>query len=108
MERPIYGFNEGDGPLQLNVLHVGTEMPDGICGWLMVAEQRTPDTDWYFPRPYDFAGGLRATAMAACTSRYIVDLNRSPTGETLYPGQATTGLWSVVLFAGARLYETGG
>ena len=63
MERPIHGFNEGDGPLQLNVLHGGTEMPDGICGWLMVTAQRTPDTDWYIPQLYDFAGGLGATAM---------------------------------------------
>jgi N-formylglutamate deformylase len=92
MERPIHGLNEGDGPLQLNVPHAGTEISDGICGWLMAAAQRIPDTDWHIPRLYNFAGGLGATTMAAGTSRFVVDLNRPPTGESLYPGQTTAGL----------------
>lgn len=105
---PIYDLNEGDGPLLFNVPHAGTEVPDGIRGRLTAAGQRIPDTDWHIPRLYDFAGGLGATTMAARASRYVVDLNRPPTGESLYPGQTTTGLCPVALFTGAPLYETGG
>ena len=108
METPIYDISEGDGPLLLNVPHAGIEVPDSILSRLTAAAQRLPDTDWHVPRLYDFAGGLGATTMAARTSRYVVDLNRPPTGESLYPGQATTGLCPVMLFTGAPLYEPGG
>ena len=108
MERPIYDLSEGDGPLLLSVPHAGTEIPDGIRGRLTAAAQRTPDTDWHTPWLYDFACGLGATTIAARTSRYVVDLNRPLTGESLYPGQTTTGLCPVALFTGAPLYEIGG
>ena len=108
METPIYDLSEGDGPLLLNVPHAGIEVPDSILSRLTAAAQRLPDTDWHVPRLYDFAGGLGATTMAARTSRYVVDLNRPPTGESLSPGQATTGLCPVMLFTGAPLYEPGG
>ena len=108
MERPIYDLSEGDGPLLLNVPHAGTEVPDPIRERLTEAAQRLPDTDWHVPRLYDFVDGMGATTMAARMSRYVVDLNRPPTGESLYPGQATTGLCPVSLFTGAPLYEPGG
>lgn len=107
MENPIYDISEGDGPLLLNVPHAGTEVPDAIRERLTSAAQRIPDTDWHIPRLYDFASGLGATTMVARLSRYVVDLNRPPTGESLYPGQTTTGLCPVTLFTGAPLYRTG-
>ena len=100
MERPVYDLSEGDSPLLVNVPHAGTEVPDGIQGRLSGAAQRLPDTDWHVSRLYDFVGRLGATTMAARLSRYVVDLNRPPTGESLYPGQATTGLCPVTLFDG--------
>jgi N-formylglutamate amidohydrolase len=107
METPLYDLALGDGPLLLNVPHAGTEVPDGIRDRLTAAAQTHPDTDWHVPRLYDFVGGLGATTLAARTSRTVVDLNRPPTGESLYPGQATTGLCPVELFTGAPLYEPG-
>jgi N-formylglutamate amidohydrolase len=108
MDRPIYDLSEGDGPLLLNVPHAGTGVPDTIRARLTAAAQRLPDTDWHIPRLYDFASGLGATTLVARNSRYVVDLNRPPTGESLYPGRTTTGLCPVALFSGAPLYEAGG
>ena len=51
-----------------------------------------PDTDWHVPRLYEFLDKMRASRIEATHSRYVVDLNRPPNDETLYPGQKKTGL----------------
>ena len=49
------------------------------------------DTDWHIHRLYD---GLLpgATTVRATFHRYVIDANRDPSGQSLYPGQNTTGL----------------
>jgi N-formylglutamate deformylase len=41
-------------------------------------------------------------------SRYVIDLNRPSSGESLYPGQTTTGLCPAETFRGEPLYHDGG
>jgi N-formylglutamate amidohydrolase len=50
------------------------------------------DTDRHLNRLYDFASQLGATVLGATMSRYVIDLNRPPNDESLYPGQTTTGV----------------
>ena len=50
------------------------------------------DADWYIDALYDFAAELGATIVRTTISRTIIDVNRDPTGASLYPGQATTEL----------------
>ena len=40
-------------------------------------------------------------------SRTVIDVNRDPSGASLYPGQATTGLTPVETFDGEPLYRDG-
>lgn len=98
----------GDAPLVLSVPHAGTELPDEVAR--MVASSRTAlqDTDWRIDDLYAFAAGLGATTVRTLVSRTAIDVNRDPTGASLYPGQATTGLVPLETFDGRPLYPPGG
>ena len=65
------------------------------------------DTDWWIDRLYDFAGDLGATMLRTRISRTVIDVNRDPSGASLYPGQATTGLCPTETFDGEPLYQPG-
>ncbi|WP_290869610.1 N-formylglutamate deformylase, partial [Aquabacterium sp.] len=56
---------------------------------------------------YAFAAELGVGVLGATVSRYAIDLNRPETGESLYPGQATTGLCPLTTFRGEPLYLPG-
>jgi N-formylglutamate amidohydrolase len=103
----IYYFEQGRTPLLVSMPHSGTQLPDGFAARLSDAARSLPDTDWHVPRLYDFAGELGASVLQARFSRYVVDLNRPPDDQSLYPGQATTGLCPVTLFDGRALYQDG-
>ena len=49
------------------------------------------DADWWIDQLYAFAGELGATTVHTAISRTVIDVNRDPSGASLYPGQATTG-----------------
>ena len=72
------------------------------------AGRAIPDTDWHVRRLYEFAASLGASVIAANYSRYVVDLNRPPRDEALYPGQVSTGLCPAQTFAGEAIYADGG
>jgi formiminoglutamase len=95
------------GPLLLSMPHGGTELPDWIKPRLTQAGIDVADTDWWMDRLYDFAGELDATVVRTKQSRYVIDVNRDPSGRSLYPGQATTELCPVQTFDGAPIYRPG-
>jgi N-formylglutamate deformylase len=66
-----------------------------------------PDTDWHVDRLYGFLAELDVTVLTATHSRFVVDLNRSPAGGLLYPGQAETGICPTETFAGEPIYAAG-
>ena len=45
--------------------------------------------------------------MRTAISRTVIDVNRDPSGASLYPGQATTGLCPPTTFDGEPLYRAG-
>jgi N-formylglutamate deformylase len=102
---PVYTLHRGRGPLMVSVPHAGTRVPDEIASRFSDAAKPVPDTDWHVDMLYDFAAGLGATVLIAHYSRYVVDLNRPPDGQSLYPGRATTGLVPVDTFEGEPIYE---
>ena len=59
------------------------------------------------PQLYDFAAELGATIVRTALSRSIIDVNRDPSGASLYPGQATTELCPTTTFDGEPLYRAG-
>jgi formiminoglutamase len=50
---------------------------------------------------------LGATILHTRVSRSVIDLNRDPSGASLYPGQATTELCPTTTFDGEPLYRPG-
>lgn len=104
---PIFDLIRGDGPLVVSMPHCGTGLSPGLAERLRPEALTLSDTDWHIPQLYDFAGAMGATLLSARFSRYVVDLNRPPDGESLYPGQATTGLCPDTLFDGRPLYRDG-
>jgi N-formylglutamate deformylase len=65
------------------------------------------DADYWVDVLYDFARELGATTVRTSISRTVIDMNRDPTGASLYPGSATTGLCPLTTFDGEPLYQRG-
>lgn len=105
---PVYAFEEGASPLLVSVPHDGRLIPDDIRARMTPAGLGIPDTDWHVATLYDFAGALGASTIVANYSRYVVDLNRPASDDTLYPGQVVTGLCPEESFAGSPLYRGAG
>jgi formiminoglutamase len=97
----------GVAPLVLSIPHAGTEIPEEYEGGLHSLWLARRDADWWLPQLYEFAEELGATVVRTHISRTVVDVNRDPSGASLYPGQATTGLSPVTTFDGDPLYREG-
>ena len=97
----------GPAPLLVSIPHTGTEIPPEIEAGLVSPWLARKDTDWWIEKLYDFAGGLGATTVRTTISRTVIDVNRDPSGASLYPGRATTGLCPTETFDGEPLYRPG-
>jgi N-formylglutamate deformylase len=97
----------GSVPLVVTMPHTGTELVVGIESGLASSWLARKDADWWIDKLYDFAGGLGATVVRTAISRTVIDVNRDPSGVSLYPGQATTELCPTTTFDGEPLYRAG-
>ena len=97
----------GSAPLVVSQPHAGTGIPDALLGRLTSAWLARKDTDWWIDRLYGFAAELGATIVRTAISRTVIDVNRDPSGASLYPGRATTGLCPTETFDGEPLYRSG-
>jgi len=94
----------GDGPLIVNVPHAGTMVPSAIAAHFTTAARALPDTDWHVEKLYAFAPAEGATLVSATRSRYVVDLNRDPSGAVLYAGADNTEVCPTRTFADEPIY----
>ncbi len=99
-------ITRGDAPLLLSMPHSGTGLRDSRRGWCRHG-WRARDADWWIPRLYSFAITLGATIVRTTLSRTVIDVNRDPSGQPLYPGLAATGLCPITTFDGEPLYLPG-
>jgi len=99
--------SRGDAPLVLSMPHTGVEIPPELGKKLASAWLARRDTDWWVDKLYDFGGALGATVIHTRMSRTVIDVNRDPSGASLYPGQATTELCPTTTFDGEPLYVDG-
>lgn len=95
----------GDMPMIIAFPHTGSGIPEDLerqfsSGWLA-----RKDADWWVDQLYDFAADLGATTIHSSVSRSVIDVNRDPSGVSLYPGQATTGPCPTTTFDGEALYR---
>jgi formiminoglutamase len=86
--------------------HAGTDLR-GLEDRLQSVWLARKDADWYVPELYDFASELGATTVRTDISRTVIDVNRDPSGKSLYPGQNTTDLCPTSTFDGEPLYRPG-
>jgi formiminoglutamase len=97
----------GAEPLVVSIPHTGTAVSGWLNERLVSPWVGVKDTDWHVERLYDFAASLGATVLRTDISRTAIDVNRDPSGASLYPGQATTELCPTTTFDGEPLYHPG-
>jgi formiminoglutamase len=100
-------IERGEEPLIVAMPHTGTEIPADFEAQFHSPWLARKDTDWWVDRLYDFAPGLGATVVCTSISRSVIDVNRDPSGKSLYPGQNTTELCPTTTFDGEPLYRDG-
>ena len=96
----------GGSPLVLGLPHTGTILPGAVQQQLNETGSALADTDWHIHLLYD---GLMedVTTVRTTVHRYVIDVNRDPSGASLYPGQNTTGLCPLTDFDGRPIYREG-
>ena len=94
----------GDAPLVVAFPHTGTDLAD-VADRFRSPELARHDADLWVDLLYGFAGALGATTVRTGISRSVIDVNRDPSGASLYPGQATTELCPTTTFDGEPLYR---
>jgi len=99
--------HRGDAPLVVAFPHTGTDIPPELEGGFVSPWLARQDADWWVDRLYGFAADLGATTVRTAISRSVIDVNRDPSGVSLYPGQATTELCPTTTFDGEPLYRPG-
>lgn len=99
-------ITRGSGPLVLGLPHTGTDIPADCHARLNTTGHDMADTDWHIHTLYS---GLRddVTTVRTPIHRYVIDVNRDPSGTSLYPGQNTTGLCPLTDFDGQNIYLAG-
>ncbi|CAN5160385.1 N-formylglutamate deformylase [soil metagenome] len=100
-------IHRGTAPLIVSLPHTGADIPEEISGGFVSPWLAIKDADWWIDRLYDFARDLGATTVRTRLSRSVIDVNRDPSGVSLYPGQFTTGLCPSETFDGEPLYIAG-
>jgi N-formylglutamate amidohydrolase len=106
MSADIVTVTQGSGPLILSMPHPGTGLPAEVHAALNATGRAVPDTDWHMRELYAFTERFEPTIVEAGLSRYVIDLNRDPSGVSLYPGQATTELVPTTTFDGEPIWAT--
>jgi N-formylglutamate deformylase len=98
----------GSAPLIVCFPHTGTEIPAAVGESLVSHWLARKDTDWWVDGLYGpLARDLDATTIRTSISRTVIDVNRDPSGVSLYPGQSTTELCPLTSFDGEPLYRPG-
>ena len=100
-------LSQGASPLIVSVPHAGRHVPDAIAMRMRKPARSLADTDWHVDELYRFAPATGATLIVATHSRYVIDLNRDPSGAALYPGADNTGLCPVSTFCNDAIYLPG-
>ena len=100
-------LHRGSVPLLISVPHCGTELPADQRYRYVERASAVEDTDWFLQRLYAFATELGASLLLPRYSRYLVDLNRPPTNQPMYPGHNNTELCPTRFFSGDLLYKPG-
>lgn len=98
---------EREEPLLVSFPHTGTTIPPEIEGRCVSPWLARKDADWWIDELYAFVREMGATVVHTAISRTVIDVNRAPSGVSLYPGQNTTELVPTTTFDGEPLWQRG-
>jgi len=107
MQQDVFALTRGTAPLLVSIPHAGTLIPHELERRMTPAALQRADVDWHLPHLYEFVHAMGATVIAANYARHVIDLNRPPQDESLYPGQDVTGLLPMDTFRKEPLYLPG-
>ena len=99
--------HRGEAPLVVAFPHTGSDLAD-VEGAFVSPWLARRDGDWWVDELYAFARDLGASTVRTRISRSVIDVNRDPSGASLYPGQATTERCPTATFDGEALYPGAG
>lgn len=102
----VFDLKRGHSPLIVSMPHSGEELGP-FAARMTASALKIADTDWHLEKLYDFLADMDVTVIHAHYSRYVVDLNRDPSGESLYPGQSVTELCPTTTFDHEPIYLPG-
>jgi N-formylglutamate deformylase len=102
-----YTLHRGAAPLLVSMPHLGTDIPADLRDRYVARALGVEDTDWHLDRLYDWLAGMDASIIRPRWSRYVVDLNRPPDDQPMYPGASNTELCPTRFFSGDPLYRPG-
>lgn len=80
-------IRRGSAPLVLSIPHAGIDIPADIERRLSSNWLARKDADWCVDRLYEAAAPADATIVRTPISRTVIDVNRDPSGASLYPGR---------------------
>lgn len=103
----ICTLQPGQVPLLVSMPHVGTHIPEALRDAYHPRAQQVEDTDWHLEQLYSFVLDMGASLLVPSHSRYVIDLNRPPDDQPMYPGAANTELCPTRFFTGEPLYQPG-
>ncbi len=105
----VFSLQRGRVPLLISLPHVGTDIPPELGRRLVPRALASEDSDWHLERLYrPLAQDLGASLLVPRYSRYVIDLNRPPDDQPLYPGATgSTGLVPTRFFTNDPLYLEG-
>jgi formiminoglutamase len=106
-DAPFLVIERREAPLILSFPHTGTELPGRFVDRFVSPWLARKNADWHVEKLYAFAADLGATFVRTTVSRSVIDVNRDPSGVSLYPGRTTTGLCPTETFEGEPLYRPG-
>ena len=94
-------------PIVISVPHCGTEFPEDLAPKIKDKFKVHPeDTDWFVDELYRFSQKHSFTLIKARYSRYVIDLNRPVSQNSLYEdGRSETKIVPLTTFLGEPLYE---
>ncbi len=99
-----FEYSRGNSPLLISFPHDGSEIPSHIKARLNETGKSNRDVDWFVSELYTFIYDMDISHIKPYFSRYVVDLNRSPAGELLYPGKMETAICPLTDFNNDSIY----
>ena len=99
-----YHLTTGNIGMLISMPHNGQLIPQDIANTMTSEAKKVADTDWYMDKLYDFAEAMGIYTLTPKYSRYVIDLNRNSSGESLYAGANNTELCPTTAFDLSPLY----